>query len=108
MDLTTLATQTGYAVVYAAVGLLVLGLGYVALDLLTPGRLGRHIYEERSVNAGIVLGSAFASLGGIVFTAIWTNGESGFGAALVWTVAFGLLGVLLQAAAFRLLDLVTP
>ena len=108
MDLTTLASQTGYAIAYAAIGLLILGLGYAVLDLLTPGRLGKHIYEDRSVNAGIVLAAAFASLGGIVFTAIWTNGESGFGEALVWTIVFGLLGVLLQAVAFRILDLATP
>ncbi|OLP72792.1 hypothetical protein BJM39_25690 [Salmonella enterica subsp. enterica serovar Javiana] len=87
---------------------MLLGLGYLALDLATPGRLGAHIYEERSVNAAVVLAAGFLGLGGIVFTAIWTNGQSGFGAALGWTVAFGLLGVVLQGAAFRLLDAVTP
>ncbi|MBB2985259.1 DUF350 domain-containing protein [Terracoccus luteus] len=108
MDLMDLTSHVGYAAAYAAVGIVMLGLGYLALDVLTPGHLGRHIWVERSVNAAVVLGAGFVGLGGIVFTAIWTNGESGFGSALVWTVVFGLLGVLLQAAAFRLLDLVTP
>jgi hypothetical protein len=46
--------------------------------------------------------------GAIIFTAIWTNASSGFGDALVWTLAFSVLGVLLQTAAWRLVDLVTP
>lgn len=103
-----LLTQLGYAIAYTVVGLVMLGLGYLALDLATPGRLGSHIYEQRSVNAAVVLGSGFLGLGGIVFTAIWTNGQSSFGTALGWTVAFGVLGVVLQGIAFRLLDLVTP
>lgn len=103
-----LISQIGYATVYAVLGIVILALGYLALDLLTPGRLGSHIYLERSVNAAIVLSAGFVGLGLIVFTAIWTNGESGFGAALGWSAAFGILGVVLQAAAFRLLDLATP
>jgi hypothetical protein len=98
----------GYATVYTLVGIALLGLGFFALDLLTPGRLARHIWEERSINAGIVLSAGFVGLGGIVFTAIWTNATSGFGDALLWTVVFGIAGVLLQALAFVVLDLLTP
>ena len=98
----------GYAVAYTGVGLALLALGFFALDLLTPGRLGRHIAEERSINAGIVLAAGFLAQGAVVFTAIWTNATSGFGDALLWTVVFGVLGVLLQAVAFLVLDVITP
>jgi hypothetical protein len=98
----------GYAVAYTGVGLALLALGYVVLDLLTPGHLGRHIYENRSVNAAIALGAGFLGQGAIVFTTIWTNATSGFGRALWWTVVFGVLGVVLQAVAFLLLDLASP
>lgn len=103
-----LLVHTGYALVYAVVGIAVLGLGYAALDLLTPGHLGSHIWTDRSVNAAIVLAAGFVGLGFIVFAAIWTNGSASLGVALGWTIVFGLLGVVLQAVAFRLLDLVTP
>ena len=103
-----LISQLGYAAAYTAVGLVLLAAGFAALDLLTPGRLATHIWTERPTNAAVVLGAGFVGLGLVVFTAIWTNGDSGFGSALGWTVAFGLLGVLLQAVAFRLLDLATP
>ncbi len=98
----------GYAVAYTGVGVTLLTLGFFALDLLTPGHLGRHIWEERSVNAGLVLAAGFLGQGAIAFTTIWTNATSGFGTALGYTVVFGILGVLLQAAAFVVLDLITP
>jgi uncharacterized membrane protein YjfL (UPF0719 family) len=98
----------GYAVAYTGVGLALLALGFLALDLLTPGHLGRHIYEHRSLNAALVLAAGFLGQGMIIFATIWTNATSGFGTALLYTVVFGVLGVVLQAAAFLLLDLITP
>ncbi|RJK94184.1 DUF350 domain-containing protein [Vallicoccus soli] len=98
----------GYGAAYTLVGIALLAVGFVVLDLLTPGHLGRHIYEDRSVNAGIVASGGFLSLGAVLFTAIWTNADSGFGEALGYTVAFGALGIVLQAVAFLVLDVLTP
>jgi uncharacterized membrane protein YjfL (UPF0719 family) len=98
----------GYAAAYTGVGIALLVLGFYALDLLTPGHLGRHIYEDRSVNAALTLAAGFIGQGAIVFASIWTNATSGFGQALLYTVVFGVLGVLLQAVAFLALDLITP
>ncbi|MFW3168505.1 DUF350 domain-containing protein [Geodermatophilus sp. CPCC 206100] len=98
----------GYAVAYTGVGIVLLTLGFLVLDLLTPGRLGRHIHEERSVNAGLVLATGFLGQGAVVFAAIWTNATNGFGEALLYTVVFGVLGVVLQAVAFVVLDVITP
>ena len=98
----------GYAVAYTGVGILLLVVGAIALDLLTPGHLARHIYEERSVNAAIALAAGFLGQGAIAFTTIWTNATSGFGTALAWTVVFGLVGIALQVIAFVVLDLLTP
>lgn len=98
----------GYAAVYSVVGTVLLGIGFYVLDLLTPGHLGRHIIDARSVNAAIVASAGLLGLGLVIFTAIWTNADSGFGSALGWTVAFGAFGIALQAAVFLVLDLVTP
>ncbi len=103
-----IVASVGYAIAYALLGVMLLVVGFAALDLLTPGHLARHIWTERSVNAGIVLSAGFLAQGAIVFTAIWTNGEAGFGVAFLLTAVFGLLGVLLQAVAFLLIDLATP
>ena len=50
----------------------------------------------------------FLGQGAIIFASIWTNATSGFGQALLYTVVFGVLGVVLQAVAFVALDLLTP
>ena len=98
----------GFAAAYTGVGIALLVLGFYALDLLTPGHLGRHIYEHRSVNAAVALAAGFLGQGAIVFASIWTNATSGFGQALLYTVVFGVLGVVLQAVAFLVLDMITP
>lgn len=98
----------GYGAAYSVVGLVMLLLGYYVLDALTPGHLGRHLVHEHSMSAAVVAAAWFLGIGLILFTAIWTNGESGFGQALLNTVCFGLLGIVIQAAAFVALDLLTP
>jgi uncharacterized membrane protein YjfL (UPF0719 family) len=97
-----------YAVVYLLVGLALLILAGLVVDLLTPGRLVAHVVTGRSYSAALVLAAALIGQGLVIFTAIWTNAESGFGDALLWTVAFGLLGIVLTAAAFALVDVLTP
>jgi uncharacterized membrane protein YjfL (UPF0719 family) len=98
----------GYAAAYTGVGILLLLVGAIALDLLTPGHLARHIYEQRSTNAAIALAAGFLGQGAIAFTTIWTNATSGFGTALGYTVVFGVVGIALQVVAFVVLDLLTP
>ncbi|MFJ1706750.1 DUF350 domain-containing protein [Kitasatospora sp. NPDC088346] len=102
-----IANGLGHAAVFGAVGIGLLLLGVGLVDLLTPGRLGRQIWEERNRNAALVLSSALLGIGGIVFTAIlYTYDE--FGKGLASTALFGLLGLVLMAVAFWLVDLLTP
>ena len=98
----------GYAAAYTGVGIALLVLGFYTLDLLTPGNLGRHIAEHRSLNAAIAVSGGFLGQGAIIFASIWTNATSGFGQALLYTVVFGVLGVVLQAVAFVALDVLIP
>lgn len=95
-----------YAVVYLGVGIALLILAAVVVDLLTPGRLVTHVVN--SYSSALVLAAALIGQGLVIFTAIWTNAEAGFGDALLWTLAFGLLGVVLTAVAFLVVDLLTP
>ncbi|MGW8747455.1 DUF350 domain-containing protein [Streptomyces sp. NPDC055794] len=97
----------GRAAAYGGLGLVLLVLGIVLVDLLTPGKLGRQIWEQRNRNAALVLSSALLGIGGIVFTSIWTTYED-FGKGLVSTAVFGLLGLVMMAVAFLVVDLITP
>ncbi|MDH2388041.1 MULTISPECIES: DUF350 domain-containing protein [Streptomyces] len=97
----------GRAGAYGALGVVLLILGMALVDVLTPGRLTRLIWERRNRNAAILLSSALLGVGGIVFMSIWTTYDD-FGKGLVSTAAFGLLGLAMMAVAFWVVDLLTP
>lgn len=97
----------GRTTAYGALGVVLLILGIVLVDILTPGKLGRLIWEDRNRNASILLSSALLGIGGIVFTDIWTTYDD-FAKGLVSTAVFGLLGLVLMGVAFLVVDLVTP
>jgi hypothetical protein len=44
----------------------------------------------------------------VVFTAICTNGETALGEALLWTVVFGVLGIVVNTVMLLAVDVVTP
>lgn len=101
-------TSLLYGAGYALLGVALLVVGFFVFDAITPGRLGRRIYEDRSVNAAMIVSAIFLGLGAVEATAIFTNGAADFGPAFGWTAGFGLLGILLQAGSFLVLDVVTP
>lgn len=97
----------GRSAAYGALGVVLLTLGIFLVDALTPGKLGRQIWQERNRNAALLLSSALLGIGGIVFTSIWTT-YNDFGKGLASTAAFGVLGLVMMAVAFLVVDLVTP
>ena len=101
------AVGVGGTVAYAVVGIVLMGLGYGLVDLLTPGKLGDLIWRERNPNAALVLLSGLAGVGLIVVTAILTSDDA-IGRGLISTVIYGLLGIVLMGVSFLLLDAVTP
>ncbi|TLQ42492.1 DUF350 domain-containing protein [Streptomyces marianii] len=105
--MTDIVNGLGRATAYGALGVVLLVLGIVLVDVLTPGKLGRLIWEERNRNASVLLSSALLGIGGIVFTSIWTTYDD-FAKGLASTAAFGVLGLVLMAVAFLVVDLVTP
>ena len=92
---------------YFGIGAAVLALGFLALDLLTPGNLRTQVYTDHNPNAAILLGANHLALAIIVVTAILTSDDS-LGQGLVDSAVYGLLGVVLQAVALRLLDAFVP
>jgi len=92
---------------YFVIGFAVLALGFVALDALTPGNLRQQVYTDRNPNAAILVGANHLSLAIIVVTAILTSDDS-LGQGLVDSAVYGLLGVVLQGVALRLLDAFVP
>lgn len=92
---------------YGAVGVVMLVIGWVVVDLLTPGKLSRLITEDHNWNAAAMVASNLVAIGAIVSTAIWTSHDE-FAEGMADAIGYGLLGVLLQAVAFFVVDRLTP
>ncbi len=105
--LTDLAVGLLTGLVYGLIGIALLALGYVALDLVIPGKLGELVYTQRNPNAALVVASGLGAIGIIVATAIVTSDDV-FGRGVATSLGYGLLGVVLLAVSFVVVDRLTP
>jgi uncharacterized membrane protein YjfL (UPF0719 family) len=102
-----LASDLLLCLAYGGVGIVLMGLGYVLVDVATPGRLHELIWVDRNRNAAILLASNLVGVGIIVIAAITASGDD-FVTGLIGAAAYGVVGLVLMAVAFVLLDLATP
>ena len=102
-----LAAGLGAGLLYGLVGTGLMVLGFLVVDLLLPGELRRHVWEDRNQNAAVMLASALLGLGAIVTTAIATSDDDLL-RGLADSLVYGLLGIGLLAASFKVLDRLTP
>lgn len=102
-----LLTEIGATFAYGAVGIALMALGYLVVEVTTPGKLGKQIWTEGNKGAALLLAAKLFSIGIIVTTAIITS-DNDLGAGLVDTAVFGGCGIVLMVIAFLLLDVTTP
>jgi len=105
--LENLLEGAGRSIVFGGVGIGLMAVGYLLVDLLTPGKLRDLIWVEKNPNASLLLAANQIGIAAIVFTAIFTSYEN-FGEGLASTVLFGLLGIAVMGFAFLVLDWMTP
>ncbi|MCX6464663.1 MAG: DUF350 domain-containing protein [Pseudonocardiales bacterium] len=97
-----LGLGVGAILLYAVLGVLLMLLGFYAVDLTTPGKLNVMVREGRP-NSVVVTAAGMVSMALIVVTAIYTS--SGFlTEGLIQTLVFGLVGIVAQVGAVRLLE----
>ncbi|MGW5050757.1 DUF350 domain-containing protein [Actinokineospora sp. NPDC004072] len=100
-----LARGMGAIVLYAIVGLVLMLLGFYAIDFTTPGKLSELVRAGRP-NAVIVTSSGMVSMALIIVVAIFFS-ASDLTAGLITSVVYGLLGIIAQVLAVRTLEWVT-
>ncbi|MET8906153.1 DUF350 domain-containing protein [Micromonospora sp. NPDC004551] len=103
----TLFTDLLVTLAYGVVGVALMAVGYVLVDVATPGKLHELIWAERNRNAALLLASNLAGVGIIVVAAIAASADD-FALGLVGAAAYGILGLVIMAASFLLLDMATP
>ncbi|WP_283138144.1 DUF350 domain-containing protein [Rhizohabitans arisaemae] len=90
-------------VAYAALGLVLLIVGFFAVDLATPGRLSKIISVERNPNATLIATSGLVAIGLIVAASIYASGGTLL-EGLLATLVFGLVGIIAQTVAAFVFD----
>src|SRR5438034_5449130 len=84
-----------------------MAIGYVLVDVMTPGKLGELIWQQRNPNAAIVLASSILATGTIVIAAIVASANN-FVAGILSTLGYGVLGLIVMVVAAYALDMLTP
>jgi uncharacterized membrane protein YjfL (UPF0719 family) len=107
MDLIAIMNDAGQGLAWGVLALVLLIVSFGVIDLLTPGKLGQLITEQHNRNAVVVVASGMLANAVVVTTAILTASD-GFVLGLVTAAVYGVLGILLNAASFKLVDAITP
>ena len=58
------------AIVYAALGVVLLCISFVVFDIITPGKMWKEIVEEKNLPLAITLAAMTIALGNIIASAI--------------------------------------
>jgi uncharacterized membrane protein YjfL (UPF0719 family) len=94
-------------ILYFLVGTAVLVLGFIVVDILTPGKLRQMVFIDRRPNAVMLACANYIALAAVIISAI-TNSYSKLGQGLVGVAIYGLMGVVLQGIAILTMHFVIP
>ena len=95
----------GAILLYAVLGVLLMLLGFYAVDITTPGKLNRMV-RDGLPNAVAVTSAGMVSMAFIVVVAIYSSVGS-LAEGLLASLIFGVVGILAQVGGVRLLEWVT-
>ncbi|GAC70101.1 DUF350 domain-containing protein [Gordonia soli] len=95
------------AAAYSIVGVVLMAISFVVLDLLTPGKLREVLWAQRNRNAGILVASNLVGIA-IIITAAIVASQGRLLEGLLYTVVYTVIGIVVMAITFALIDLATP
>ncbi|OBJ47959.1 DUF350 domain-containing protein [Mycobacterium sp. 1423905.2] len=95
-----LGRGVGAVILYAILGLILMMIGFYAIDLTTPGPLRRMVNAGKP-NAIIVAAAGMVSMALIVVLAIYSSSGK-LGEGLLASAVFGLVGIAAQVVMMRI------
>jgi uncharacterized membrane protein YjfL (UPF0719 family) len=107
IDLNPVLRGAVATILYFAVGMGVLIVGFYMVDFLTPGKLRQLVFIDRRPNAVVVAGAMYIALTTVIITAITTS-YSQLGQGLIGVAVYGLMGVILLGLALLTMHLLIP
>ncbi|WP_413336299.1 DUF350 domain-containing protein [Brevibacterium sp. GP-SGM9] len=105
--LAELFLEIGIVLSYAVSGLVLMLIGYFVVDLLTPGKLHVLLWQQKSRTAAVLVASDLAGVAIIVIAAIRASSDDLL-LGVISTLVFGIVGIILMALSFLLIDAFTP
>jgi len=95
----------GAIALYAVVGLVLMFIGFYAIDWTTPGKLS-DLVRTGKPNAVLVTAAGLLSMAFIIVVAIFSS-ASDLTAGLITSLVYGLIGIIVQVIAVRALEWAT-
>ena len=102
-----LAVGVPATIAYFAAGILVLVVGFVVLDLLTPGKLRELVFVENRAGAATLAAAQQSALGMIIFSVIRASDDR-LWVGISETLIYGAIGIAAQALALLVLEALVP
>ncbi|MEU6706406.1 DUF350 domain-containing protein [Streptomyces wuyuanensis] len=101
--------SAGTALLYGLTGFIVMVVGFIALDLVTPGKLVHVVWTERNRGAAVLLAGQTVAIGLVIDQSIRASeSEQGLGLGLFSTLLYGLAGVVVMTLVACIVGLLTP
>lgn len=92
---------------YFVLAAVILVVGFVILDLITPGKLHELVFVHHLPNAAVITVAQQVSIGIIVVTAVLTSSDN-LTQGLIETAVFSVLGLVIQVIVMALLEVFIP
>lgn len=92
---------------YFVLAAVILVVGFVILDLITPGKLHELVFVHHLPNAALITAAQQISIGLIVVTAVLTSSDI-LSEGLIETAVFGVLGLIIQVIVMAVLEALIP
>ena len=97
--------DVGGAIAWTLASFALFAIGFVLIDVLTPGHLRTQIRDN--LNAAVLVSAKMLAVAAIVFVSVWTAPDA-LGDGLVHASSQGLLALAFSVVAFLGLDRVIP
>lgn len=103
----TLLTDSLGTIAYFTLSAVILLVGFVILDLLTPGKLHELVFVDHKPNAGMLAAAQQIALGIIIVSAILHSSDDLL-TGLVETAFYAVIALVLQCVALVVVELLVP
>lgn len=101
--------SAGTALLYGLAGFVVMAVGFIALDLVTPGKLVHVVWTDRNRGAAVLLSGQTIAIGYVIDQSIRASeSEQGLAHGLFSTLLYGLAGVVVMTLISCVVGLLTP